>query len=265
MKQIFLILFLPVFLSACNMQDADNKENNKEKKSENTTVQVKVSDKFMSVMQKLPEYSWKHPYKLPELPYDYDALAPAIDEVTMKTHHGKHHRGYTKKANAAVKKGDLTDQPLVKLFAEINQHPDAVRNNGGGFYNHALFWTFMTPGGSKFEGEISNAIKEKFGSLDAFKKSFEGSAKSQFGSGWAWLVMTFDGELAISNTSNQNNPLMSITDTNGIPLLNIDVWEHAYYLNYQNKRGEYIANFWKIINWPAVNKRYKMAKEIVKQ
>ncbi len=261
MKYLLTILVTVALLSACQTPN-NNKEKTKDQQTK-TTKNQEANNELLQMVKELPEYNWKHPYQLPELAYAYDALEPTIDELTMKTHHSKHHQGYTNKANKFIKQHDLTGQPVVKIFAQIDQHPDAVRNNGGGFYNHSLFWTFLTPGGAAFEGEVADAIKKEFDSFENFKAEFEKQAATQFGSGWAWLVMTTDGKLAVTQSSNQDNPLMSIMNVNGIPLLNLDVWEHAYYLEYQNKRGEYISNFWDIVNWQTVNERYMMAKKVV--
>jgi Fe-Mn family superoxide dismutase len=226
---------------------------------------AKCKDKAKKMTKLLPEYEWTYPYILPELPYDYNGLEPVIDETTMRVHHTKHHQGYTNKTNAALKETDYQDVPLLELFSDIENYPAAVRNNGGGFYNHTLFWSVMTPGGSEFEGPVRQAIEERFGSIEEFQKVFEDAAKTQFGSGWAWLVMTPEGQLEVTNSSNQDNPLMSISELKGIPLLNLDVWEHAYYLKYQNKRSTYVHNFWDIVDWDTVNVRYTMAKKILER
>jgi Fe-Mn family superoxide dismutase len=265
-----LFLYISVFaaaliISSCNT----NTEKNDTKVSEAEETETKAvkadakSETLLKIVEQLPENQWMHPFELPELAYAYDALEPVIDAKTMKTHHSKHHAGYTKKANAAIEDNRLADTPLVQTFAEIEKYPAALRNNGGGYYNHRLYWTFMTPGGSEFEGEIAKTINSEFGSFEAFKKDFEKAAATQFGSGWAWLVLKTDGKLAITNTPNQDNPLMQTAEVNGIPLLNIDVWEHAYYLKYQNKRGDYISEYWNVLNWPAVNERYLAAKEAI--
>lgn len=221
-------------------------------------------NKMKKILPMLPEYEWNYPYELPDLDFDYDALEPSVDKTTMRIHHSKHHQGYTNGTNAELKGKDYQDRPLISLFNKMDNYSDALRNSGGGFYNHTLFWTFMTPGGSELQGDIEDAIINHFGSFEAFQKEFEQAAKAQFGSGWAWLVMTSNGNLKVTNTANQDNPMMSHAPVQGIPLLNIDVWEHAYYLNYQNKRGAYIQNFWDVVDWNEVNRRYKMAHEIVK-
>ncbi len=195
-----------------------------------------------------------------ELPYAYDALEPYIDTQTMELHFGKHHAGYTSKFNAALAGEGITTTNINEIFANVSQYGAGIRNNGGGYYNHSLFWNFMAPdGGGQPEGELLKAIEKTFGSFDTFKELFSGAAASQFGSGWAWLILDGNGELQVTSTPNQDNPLMDIAAVKGAPLLNIDVWEHAYYLKYQNKRTDYIANFWNIVNWKTVEKLYSEA------
>jgi Fe-Mn family superoxide dismutase len=198
--------------------------------------------------------------QLPELSYGYNALEPYIDAMTMEIHHSKHHAGYTKKFNNALHEKGITFKSLPELFASVSKHSNALINNGGGFYNHSLFWTCMTPGGKKLkEGKLKTAIIESFGSVEAFKNEFEKAGKTQFGSGWAWLIVNSDKKLQVSQTANQNNPLMDIEEVNGTPILGLDVWEHAYYLKYQNKRGDYISAFWNVVDWEEVEKNYKEA------
>ena len=195
-------------------------------------------------------------FKLPDLKYDYNALEPYIDARTMEIHHSKHHGGYTSKLNAAVEGSALEDQSIEKILAGAGSHGAAVRNNGGGYYNHNLFWAVMTPNGEgRPEGEVLKAINEVFGSFDEFKSQFSNAAATHFGSGWAWLVKT-DGGLVVSSTPNQDNPLMDVAEVKGLPVLGLDVWEHAYYLKYQNRRPEYIEAFWNVINWSEVNNRF---------
>ena len=199
-------------------------------------------------------------FKLPDLPYDYDALQPYIDEQTMRVHHDKHHAGYTTKLNNAIEGTDLENQGIVEILNRISKHSTAVRNNGGGYYNHDLFWKVMSPkGGGEPSGELADAIKQEFGSFDEFKKKFSDAAATQFGSGWAWLVVD-NGKLKVGSTANQDNPLMDAVELNGVPILGLDVWEHAYYLKYQNKRPEYIENWWSVVNWNEVSKRFKDAR-----
>lgn len=197
-------------------------------------------------------------FELPQLPYAYDALEPHIDARTMEIHHTKHHNGYTTKLNAAVEGTDLAGKSIEEILANVSQHSAGVRNNGGGYYNHCLFWEVMSPnGGGAPSGELAEAINRDFGSFDAFKEQFSNAAATQFGSGWAWLCKHADGKLSVCSTPNQDNPLMDVTDCNGTPILGIDVWEHAYYLNYQNRRPDYIGAFWNVVNWDKVAENYK--------
>ncbi|SMO40885.1 superoxide dismutase, Fe-Mn family [Gracilimonas mengyeensis] len=200
-------------------------------------------------------------YELPELSFEYDALKPSIDAKTMEIHHTKHHQGYTNKFNNAIEGTDLEDQDIEEIFSSVSKHSTAVRNNGGGFYNHSLFWSILAPnaGGSP-DGELAEAIDKAFGSFDAFKEEFASAAGSRFGSGWAWLIVNADGELEITSTPNQDNPLMDVADVQGTPILGLDVWEHAYYLNYQNRRPDYISSFWNVVNWDKVAEYYNEAK-----
>jgi Fe-Mn family superoxide dismutase len=198
-------------------------------------------------------------FELPQLDYSYDALEPHIDARTMEIHHSKHHAGYTNNLNAALEGTDLAGKSVEELLANISQHSTAVRNNGGGYYNHNLFWKMMSPnGGGQPGGELAVAIDKTFGSFDNFKAEFSKAAATRFGSGWAWLVKQADGQLVVSSTANQDNPLMDIVDVKGTPILGLDVWEHAYYLNYQNRRPDYIGAFWNVINWDEVATRYKV-------
>lgn len=197
-------------------------------------------------------------FKLPDLSYDYNALEPYIDARTMEIHHTKHHAGYTANLNKAVEGTALEGKTLEEIFASVSSAPAAVRNNGGGFYNHNLYWAVMAPpSGSHPEGELLDAINGAFGSVDEFKSQFGTAAATRFGSGWAWLVKKADGSLTVSSTPNQDNPLMDLAEVKGLPVLGIDVWEHAYYLNYQNRRPEYIEAFWNVINWEEVARRFK--------
>ena len=191
----------------------------------------------------------------PELPYAYNALEPTIDAKTMEIHYSKHHKAYYTNFLAAIKETPAANLDLKSLFAEISKQPVAVRNNGGGYYNHMLFWENMSPTKTTPSGKLKAAIEKDFGSMEKFKEEFAGAAKKQFGSGWAWLVLGKDGKLFVSSTPNQDNPLMDVADKKGTPLLCIDVWEHAYYLKYQNLRAEYVDNFWNVVNWDTVSKR----------
>ncbi len=200
------------------------------------------------------------PFELAPLPYAFDALEPVIDAETMRLHHGKHHAGYVTNLNAALDKApELKGRPLEKLLAELSAVPEsvrtAVRNHGGGHANHTLFWQCLTPGGAPLAGPLAEAINGVFGSFDAFKEAFTRAAMGVFGSGWAWLVLT-QGTLAITTTPNQDTPLMA----GQVPLLGVDVWEHAYYLKYQNRRAEYLANLWRVINWPFVARQWQAAR-----
>lgn len=198
-------------------------------------------------------------FELPKLDYSYDALEPHIDARTMEIHHTKHHAAYINNLNAAIESTDMAGKSIEELLSNISSLPVAVRNNGGGYYNHSLFWKVMSPnGGGKPSGELAAAIDKAFGSFDAFKEEFSKAAATRFGSGWAWLVKTPTGELVVSSTPNQDNPLMDIAEVKGTPLLGIDVWEHAYYLNYQNRRPDYIGAFWSVINWDEVATRFKV-------
>ncbi len=195
-------------------------------------------------------------FKLPELPYAYDALEPYIDAETMKIHHTKHHAGYAAKFNIAVKEAGINGKNAREILSEVSQYPDAVRNNGGGYFNHKLFWRVLSPGGGgEPEGILLDAINDSFGSFEAFKTSFSQAAKTLFGSGWVWLILS-EGELKITATQNQDSPLMDIAEVKGTPLLMIDVWEHAYYLKYQNRRAEYVSAFWNIVNWEFISNKY---------
>lgn len=199
-------------------------------------------------------------FELPALPYSNDALEPHIDARTMEIHHDKHHAGYTTKLNKAIEGTDLENKSIEEILGNISQRSTAVRNNGGGFYNHKLFWNIMGPnGGGNPSGDLASAIDEAFGSFEEFKNKFSDAAAGQFGSGWAWLIVK-DGKLHVTSTPNQDNPLMDIAETKGTPILGLDVWEHAYYLKYQNQRPAYIDAFFNVINWDEVNKRYEAAK-----
>ena len=199
-------------------------------------------------------------FELPKLPYAHDALEPHIDARTMEIHHGKHHAGYVSKQNSAIENTDMEGKSLEEL---CKQHSDitAVRNNGGGHYNHSLFWTIMSPnGGGEPAGAISAAIDRDFGSFESFKDQFSNAAATRFGSGWAWLCVINGGKLEVCSSANQDNPLMPGVGCGGHPILGIDVWEHAYYLHYQNRRPDYIEAFFNVINWDEVNRRYSEAQ-----
>ena len=197
-------------------------------------------------------------FQLPELSYDYDALEPHIDSLTMEIHHSKHHAGYTAKLNAAVKDTEMEGMSIEELLSNHSDNP-SVRNNGGGFWNHRLFWTVMCPdGGGKPEGDLGKAIDDEFGSFEAFQESFANFAMTRFGSGWAWLCVEDDGKLCICSTPNQDNPLME-GGCGGQPILGLDVWEHAYYKKFGPGRGDYIKAWWNVVDWPAVADMYNSA------
>ena len=204
-------------------------------------------------------------YTLPPLPYAYDALEPHIDTRTMEIHHDKHHQAYIDNANKALEGSEMAGLPVEELITKLDQVPadkkTALRNNAGGHANHSLFWTVLGANGGQPGGELASAIDEAFGSMDAFKEKFEDAAKTRFGSGWAWLVVQ-NGKLAVVSTANQDNPLMgeAVAGVSGTPILGVDVWEHAYYLNYQNKRPDYLKAFWNVVNWDEVARRYAEAK-----
>ncbi|HLW08230.1 MAG TPA: superoxide dismutase [Marinilabiliaceae bacterium] len=196
-------------------------------------------------------------FELPKLNYAYDALAPHIDAKTMEIHHTKHHAAYVNNVNAALEGSPAANDSIEKLMANISKQSVAVRNNGGGHYNHKLFWEVIGPkGGGKPAGKLLSAIEKDFGSFDAFKEEFAKAAATRFGSGWAWLIKTAEGKLAVTSTPNQDNPLMDIAEVKGTPILGLDVWEHAYYLNYQNRRPDYIQAFWNVVNWEAVSAKF---------
>jgi Fe-Mn family superoxide dismutase len=215
----------------------------------------------LSVTKLKPNLETKMAYSLPDLPYDYDALEPHIDARTMEIHHTKHHQGYTNKANAALEGHEFAELDIEEVLRRIDEVPadkkQAVINNGGGYANHKLFWTILSPnGGGNPDGELADAIKKTFGSFDKFKEEFSNAAGSRFGSGWAWLSVDGSGNLVVHSTPNQDSPLME----GYTPILGLDVWEHAYYLNYQNRRPDYISSFWNVVNWDQVAKNYKAAK-----
>ena len=197
------------------------------------------------------------PFELPQLNYSHDALEPHIDQKTMEIHHGKHHAGYTSKLNAALEGTEHAEKSIEELMKSMDMENSALRNNGGGYFNHCLFWNSMSPNADGMpSGSLADAIDRDFGSFEKFKDSFSKAAATQFGSGWAWLCANSDGKLEVCSTPNQDNPLMPGVGCGGTPILGIDVWEHAYYLNYQNRRPDYIEAFFKVVNWDEVQNKY---------
>jgi Fe-Mn family superoxide dismutase len=196
-------------------------------------------------------------FKLADLPYGYSALEPYVDSLTMEIHHTKHHAAYTNNLNNLIAGTDAENLSIEEILCKVSSYPVGIRNNGGGFYNHNLFWSFMSPkGGGQPAGALLQALESDFGSFDAFKEKFSAAAATRFGSGWAWLVKS-NGKLVVTSTPNQDNPLMDIAEVKGTPILALDVWEHAYYLNYQNRRPDYISAFWNVVNWEEAEKRFK--------
>lgn len=199
-------------------------------------------------------------HQLPNLPYEYTALEPHIDARTMEIHHSKHHNAYVTNLNNAIAGTEMENLSLEDLFKNMSKYPMPVRNNGGGHYNHSLFWSIMSPnGGGTPTGKLAAAIDSDLGGFDKFKEAFAAAGATRFGSGWAWLCVQADGKLCVCSTPNQDNPLMDIADCKGTPILGMDVWEHAYYLHYQNRRPDYIAAFFNVINWEEVSRRYEAA------
>jgi superoxide dismutase, Fe-Mn family len=201
-------------------------------------------------------------FELSPLPYASDALEPHIDKQTMEIHHGKHHQTYVTNLNNAIAGTEMESRSIEELMKNVSKHPVAVRNNGGGHFNHTLFWKVLSPNaGGKPSGELGEAISRKFGSFEAFKEEFNKAATTRFGSGWAWLIVDANGDLAVTSTPNQDNPLMDVAEKQGTPILGLDVWEHAYYLNYQNRRPDYISAWWNVVNWEQVSKNYEAARK----
>ncbi|MCK6616745.1 MAG: superoxide dismutase [Cyclobacteriaceae bacterium] len=201
------------------------------------------------------------PFTLPNLPYAFNALEPHIDARTMEIHHGKHHNAYVTNLNNAIANTDADKLSIEEICKNISKYPVAVRNNGGGHYNHSLFWTIMGPNaGGAPTGALADAINSAFGNFDEFKTKFAAAGAGRFGSGWAWLIVDGSKKLQITSTPNQDNPLMDIAEVKGTPVLGLDVWEHAYYLNYQNRRPDYIAAWWNVVNWAEVAKRFAAAQ-----
>jgi len=229
------------------------------------TVKYLLLVVFLQLVSHLGKTQNTAGFVFPALPYSYDALEPYIDKATMEVHYDKHFRAYYNNFIKAVEDNGLKGKAIEEIFASVSKYPATVRNFGGGFYNHSLFWEVMTPkGGGMPEGKLLQSITESFGSYDAFVREFEKAANSLFGSGWAWLAVEETGKLFIIQLPNQDNPLMDISPKRGTPILAIDVWEHAYYLKYQNKRADYVTNFWKVINWKYVGELFEKASISIK-
>lgn len=223
----------------------------------------KISMRFLLIGLMFIAFSAKskaQDYQFHELPYNYDALTSFIDAKTMEIHYTKHYKAYYNNFVKAIADEKLENKSLEAIFSKVSKYSASVRNNGGGYYNHSLFWEVMSPnGGGEPKGALMEAIIKSFGTYDNFKTAFEKAATTRFGSGWAWLAVDKNKNLFISSTPNQDNPLMNVADQKGTPILTLDVWEHAYYLQYQNLRGTYVSNFWKVVNWEKVNEHYQMA------
>lgn len=252
MKKVFIISFLAVTLLSC--------------KKDNELIEVKIPDPEVPLTQT----AFGNPadvkvneggvFKMKGLKYAYDALAPFIDGKTMEIHYSKHHLGYANKLNKAIAGTDLETKTIEEILSKLDLKNAALRNNAGGYYNHNLFFESLNPkAGGTPSGELAQAIATEFGSFDEFQKKITEVATNQFGSGWAWLVITNEGKLALTSTSNQDNPLMPNAEVKGTPILAIDVWEHAYYLNYQNKRADYLTAIFNVIDWNVVNAKYELA------
>ncbi len=198
--------------------------------------------------------------EFPKLAFNYDALEPHIDALTMEIHYSRHHKAYFTNLQNAISGTEMEDLSLEEILRNISKYPTAVRNHGGGHFNHSLFWNVLSPnGGGKPSGELAEAINSKFGSFENFQETFNAAAKTRFGSGWAWLCIKEDNSLCVCSSPNQDNPLMDVSESQGSPILGLDVWEHAYYLKYQNKRPDYVNAFWNVVNWNEVQKRYEQA------
>jgi superoxide dismutase, Fe-Mn family len=219
------------------------------------TLAVGHTEVFQSLIQQQPKGPTM-PFTLPPLPYAYDALEPYIDKMTMEIHHDKHHAAYVTNLNKAIEGTEWASKPIEAIFAGISKAPAAIRNNGGGYHNHLLYWNLMKKGGGgQPTGDVLAAINRDFGSFDKFKEQFSNAGITRFGSGWAWLIKQHD-KLVIASTPNQDSPLMDIAEVKGTPVLTLDVWEHAYYLKYQNLRADFVADFWNVINWDEVARLY---------
>lgn len=230
-----------------------------------TNSPASANSSMNQALSRLGEYQLTGQSKQIPLSYGYADLEPSIDAKTMEIHYSKHHAAYTKNMNEFSQFTDYASKPLFEVFAEMEKYPVFLKNNAGGFYNHLLFWTIMGKStGEGPEGNLLQAINESFGTVDKLKEAMGNAGKKQFGSGWAWLSVNAQGKLAVSSTPNQDNPLMSTTEVKGVPVLALDVWEHAYYLQYQNRRPEYVDSFWKVVNWKEVGRRYEEALNALK-
>jgi superoxide dismutase, Fe-Mn family len=198
-------------------------------------------------------------FKLPELSYSYDAFEPLIDQKTMEIHYNRHHKAYVDQLNLHLKRENISERDLVILMKNINSYGDGIRNNGGGHFNHTLFWEIISPNPTKMSQNFKHIIEKTFGGVDELKKELNQAAMSRFGSGWAWLSVNKDGHLFVSSTQNQDNPLMNVESKRGIPILGIDVWEHAYYLTYQNRRADYVGAIWDLLDWSVIEDKYQIA------
>lgn len=268
MKHLVLTAFISLAITTGYSQVQDAKGNTAKPVKQRGTAKADTrQDRPHPVKPAQFISEWMAPagqLKFNSLPYSYDALEPVIDKKTVEIHYDKHHRGYFDNFNKAIKGTELEKMPITRIFANISSQSDAVRNNAGGFFNHVLYWQNMSPdGGGEPSGELAQAIISSFGDYKTFVEKFNNAGKSRFGSGWAWLAVDFNsGELFITSTANQDNPLMNDAERRGIPILALDVWEHAYYLNYQNKRADYIEAFWKKVNWPDVEAKFKGYKDV---
>lgn len=249
------IATLAIALAACNQKPTN--ENGEAVDPITYSKDKSASDESMKgTADDVPQSQ----YAFGDLPYDYDALEPVIDHKTMKLHYDKHHKGYYKKFLNAIEDTEASGKEVTEIFSQVSKYPVGVRNNGGGYYNHWLFWNSISPEMEQQpNAKLMQALQKSFGSYNDFMLEFTEAAASQFGSGWAWLIVKEDGSLAVTNTSNQDNPLMDVAEMQGMPILALDVWEHAYYVKYNNKRTKYIENFWKIVDWEKVNMRYQNA------
>lgn len=218
-----------------------------------------LSGSLLKAMSSSESVSLNEPFLLPTLPYSYDALEPFVDTMTMEIHYSKHHKAYVDNLNKAMAEGKI-NATLDELLMNASKYSPIIRNNAGGHWNHSFFWKLMQPeGGGEPDGEIVSSINEAFGSFDVFKTRLEEAGLKRFGSGWAWLIVDANKKLSIGSTPNQDNPLMDVSELKGTPILGIDVWEHAYYLKFQNRRGEYLKSWWNVVNWTEVNKNFEKA------